>query len=93
MVVQALSAIHELKSGMRVIVDVEQEYDDSQNNVQRIRRKHFYLKNNYVPTEVEFNWSGDNFIIMAFGGNVTEQEFDDLWLTVEHNNNIPSEYL
>lgn len=76
---ESLKAIHEYQSGRRVIVDIERETETAPNNEQRRRRKQFYLRNGYEETEIKYNWRNEDYEILSFGGNVTEEEFDAFW--------------
>lgn len=75
----ALKVIHEYQSGRRVIVDIEQETETAPNNEQRRRRKQFYFRNGYAETEIKYNWRNEDYEILSFGGNVTEEEFEAFW--------------
>lgn len=71
--------ICEMKSGNRVIVDIEKETDEAFNNEQRNSRKQFYIRNGFKETEVQYRWHEDEYEILSFGGNVTRLEFRQFW--------------
>lgn len=79
-----LAAIHERRTGQRIIVDIEQESKKSSNNEQRLKRKIFYLRNGYKETKIKYRWKHEDYEILAYGGEVTEQEFDIFWKQVGH---------
>lgn len=81
----ALAAIHEHRAGKRVIVDIEREGKKADNNEQRLRRKKFYLRNGYSETQIRYRWKHEDYEILSYGGNVTEQEFDLFWKHIEAN--------
>lgn len=74
-----LKLICEMKKGYRVIVDIEKPNIDSNNYEQRVQRKNFYLRNCFLETEVKYKWHGDYFEILSYGGNITDEEFDQFW--------------
>ena len=80
---QALQIVHGMKKGMRIIVDIERDDVPSHNQSQRSRRKRFYLRNGYSETEVRYNWRGEAYEILSCGGQVTDDEFDDFWRTLD----------
>lgn len=78
-----LAAVHEMKKGYRVIVDIEREVDGADNNDQRRRRKQFYIRNGYAETEVRYRWEHEEYEILSYGGNVTDEEFGNFWRTLD----------
>ncbi len=89
---QALKAMHSRHAGKRVIVDVEAEREDAPNNEQRRRRRAFYLRNGYEPTEVRYNWRNDDYQILSFGGQVTGREFGHFYRTLDRETEHLAEY-
>lgn len=79
---RALDAVHALKAGRRIMVDVEREEADVPNPVERARRKRFYLKNSYRTTGIEYRWRGEDYEIMVFGGDLPERDYMDFWRSV-----------
>lgn len=76
---RVLQTIHNAKRGQRIIVDIEQECVGCDNPEQRIRRRQFYLRNGYQPTEIAYHWHGDDYIILSHGGPLTHAEFIGFW--------------
>lgn len=75
----ALSAIHRHKDGRRIMVDIELETKTASNNPQRRRRKDFYLRNGYEQTTIRYRWQREDYEILSFGGQVTEDEYEAFW--------------
>ena len=67
------------------IVDIEQEKYDSTNKLQRIKRKKFYLRSGFIPTNITYTQQNVIFEILSFGGNITENDLTNLW------NNVPKQ--
>lgn len=76
---EILKLIHEQKPGRRIIVDIEMPEEDAPNEDQRLMRKKFYLRAGYEETEIRYNWRGEDYQILTYGGNVTEEEFERFW--------------
>lgn len=76
---QTLAALHAARPGRRIIVDIELERADAPNNDQRRRRKQFYLRQGYQPTDIRYRWQGEDYEILSHGGPVSEAEFDAFW--------------
>lgn len=75
----ALTVIHKQKAGRRVIVDIERENEKAENNEQRQKRKQFYLRNGYKETEVKYHWEQEDYEILAYGGDVSNEDFEMFW--------------
>ena len=75
----ALQLLHEYKSGRRIMVDIELEKQNAKNNEQRRKRKQFYLRNGYKQTSIYYRWQKEDYEILAYGGNISEDEYDDFW--------------
>lgn len=80
---QVLQSIHRLKSGLRVIVDIERVTETCDNPEQRVKRKQFYLWNGYKETEVKYRWRGDDYEILSYGGDLSDKEFGIFWDTLK----------
>lgn len=76
---QILSLLSDIKENYRIIVDIEVESPTATNNLLRAKRKSFYLKNNFISTEVNYNWQGDPYEILTNRGTLTKNEFWDFW--------------
>lgn len=75
----ALQALHTYKKGRRIMVDIESEKPEAPNNEQRHKRKQFYLRNGYTQTSIRYHWRQEDYEILTYGGNVTEEEYEDFW--------------
>ncbi|MBR3503989.1 MAG: GNAT family N-acetyltransferase [Clostridia bacterium] len=76
---EILRSIRTLYPRNRIIADIEQPYDGAPDDPLRRRRMAFYARNGFAPTEIQYTWRGERYIIVAMGGSVSEQEFDDFW--------------
>lgn len=81
----ALTAMGERYPGRRIIADLEKVRPDLPEaaNALRARRRNFYLRNGFAPTEVTYRWRGELYEILARGGAVTNAEFDGFWKTID----------
>ena len=75
----ALAALRERYPGQRIIADPERPEPGSPNVEQRRRRLAFYERCGYHPTEIEYTWRGEDYIIVSNGGAVTDREFGLFW--------------
>ncbi len=78
-----LQAVHRENPQKRVIVDIEEPDEAVSNNVQRLKRKAFYLRNDYAETEIRYNWLGTDYVILSHGGGMTGEEFGQFWQALE----------
>ncbi len=76
---QILNVLKETKKGMRIIADLECIDEKREDNVQRIKRKQFYLKAGYQQTDIHYLWKNDAFEILILNGNMHKKEFDAFW--------------
>ena len=49
------------------------------NEQQRLRRKRFYLRAGYTEAPVKYRWQNENYEILSFRGEVSEQDYEDFW--------------
>lgn len=82
---QALELIKKNNNDKVLLVDIEQEKYDSTNKLQRIKRKKFYLRSGFIPTNITYTQQNVIFEILSFGGNITENDLTNLW------NNVPKQ--
>ena len=75
----ALELLHRSKSGRRIMVDIEVLDEHAENAEQRIMRKKFYLRAGYEETPVKYEWRQENYEILSFGGQISEEEYDGFW--------------
>lgn len=45
------------------------------NKEQRIKRKQFYLKNDFKETDVFYTWQGEDYVILSKNGIVQKKNF------------------
>ena len=76
---KALASMGRIKSGKRIIVDIEREVPDCPENGIRRRRKNFYLRNGYKETEVRYRWQDEAYEILVFGGELSREDFGNFW--------------
>ena len=76
---QALTLLHEFYCGKRIMVDIELPSETATNKQQRILRKQFYLRAGYKETVVKYRWRNENYEILSFGGDISEQDYDNFW--------------
>lgn len=62
----------------KIIVDIE-KIKETFNKEQRIKRKQFYLKNDFQETDVFYSWQGEDYVILSRNGIVHKKEFWDFW--------------
>ena len=76
---KALASMGRIKSGKRIIVDIEREVPDCPENEIRRRRKNFYLRNGYKETEVRYRWQDEAYEILVFGGELSREDIGNFW--------------
>ncbi len=74
-----LAEMRAANPGKRLLVDIERPDGSAGNNIQRLRRKSFYLRNGYEETEVRYVWREEDYVILSQGGKVTDSEFEQFW--------------
>lgn len=84
---KALSAIGRIKSGLRIIVDIEREVPGCEENEIRRRRKNFYLRNGFSETEVRYRWQDEAYEILVLGGKLSGEDFGNFWKALGINKN------
>lgn len=76
---KALQLMHKQRPNYRFIADLEAVVEDCPNYSQRLHRRQFYDKNGYQLTPVAYPWRGEDYIILAYNGTISNQEFSDFW--------------
>lgn len=76
---RALELIHNSKSRNKIMVDIEIPDEQARNAKQRKMRKKFYLRAGYKETSIKYEWRHENYEILSFGGQITEDEYNDFW--------------
>ncbi len=79
---QALELIKKHHESKVLLADIEKEDYDSTNKLQRIKRKKFYLRSGFVDTTITYIQRNVEFMILSYGGTVTEEEINKLWSNV-----------
>jgi len=69
----------------RILLDIEVEDENAHNNIERIKRKNFYLKNGYNELQIYSNWRDVKFEALSFNGYISDKEYNDFWLYIETN--------
>ena len=62
----------------KIIVDIE-KIKDTSNKEQRIKRKQFYLINDFKETDGFYTWQGEDYVILSRNGIVQKKEFWNFW--------------
>lgn len=76
---KALQLLHQSKPGRKIMVDIEIPDEQAENAAQRRMRKKFYLRAGYEETPVRYEWRHENYEILSFGGQISEEEFEAFW--------------
>lgn len=83
---EILRQVRRMKPQSRILADLELEASGVPNNDQRRRRREFYLRNGYLPTDIRYRWAGESYEMLAQGGAVTEAEYRGLWKSLREEN-------
>lgn len=76
---KALGLLHDFYCGKRMMVDIELPDGTSENENQRVQRKQFYIRAGYMETPVKYCWRNENYEILSFRGDISEQDYKDFW--------------
>lgn len=76
---KALELLHKSKAGKRILVDIELPDERAENARQRKMRKEFYIRAGYAETPVKYEWRHENYEILSFGGQITQEDYDGFW--------------
>lgn len=76
---QALELIKKDKKGKTILLDIEVEEANSENSLQRIKRKKFYLRSGFLETTLRYRQKNNEFEILCFGPIVSEDEIFEYW--------------
>ena len=79
---QVLTLLNERYTNYRMILEIENPDDPSDNTAERIRRKGFYLRNGMVLMPFEVDLFGVKMLILTNGGNVCFDEYHDIFVHV-----------
>lgn len=76
---QILEQLEKDYKDYRIVADVEKEDETVPNYEQRKKRMAFYTRNGYKPSGIEYNWNGDDYLILINKGEITSEEFSNFW--------------
>jgi len=76
---RTLGMLREMKPGLRIIADLEDCVEGVEDDLLRQRRMAFYHRCGFEDTPVRYRWRGEDYVILAQGGSVTDEEFWDFW--------------
>ena len=75
---KALKLLAEYYSNKQLVVEIEAVDEKAHNNYSRIRRKNFYLKNGFVPTNWHLFYDEVELEILCSGADFKKNEFNEL---------------
>ena len=76
---RALKLLKERYEGQRFILEIETPDDAALNQVQRVRRKNFYLRNGMQETGIRVRLCGVPMELLSFGCSITFDEYLDIY--------------
>ena len=71
---QCLKEIKKLYPKQSILVDIEKP-----NTKLRIRRKKFYLRNQFKESSIHYSWKNEDYDILVYGPSITEKDFWEFW--------------
>ena len=71
---QCLKEIKKLYPKQSILVDIEKP-----NTKLRIRRKNFYLRNQFKESSIHYSWENEDYDILVYGPSITEKDFWEFW--------------
>lgn len=74
-----LETVTESKAGQRIILDIEEPDVTAPNNMQRLRRRAFYMRHGFRVSGVSYRWRGEKYDILISGGELTKRGFYRFW--------------
>ena len=72
-----------------VLADLEYPNNDST----RQNRINFYVKNGFLPSDINYTWNNEKFVIYKRNGNIKEKDFWDFFKYLQSEYNLPDEYI
>lgn len=78
----ALSVLYAYYSGKRFFLEIESTKEDAENKQQRLRRKHFYLKNELHELGIEACVFGTNMELLGRNMHLTFDEYFSVYKNV-----------
>lgn len=73
-----LQQLEEREAGKRLMIDIEDPDQPSENEVQRRKRYDFYLRMGFSDYGIRKHWAPITYNILAYGGAITVQDYDNL---------------
>lgn len=84
----ALNAMSDYYRGKRIMADLEDPLEKTENLEERKRRIHFYEKNGYILSDVHYIWENEHYVMMVHGGNLTNEDFEAFWDAANHDRHV-----
>jgi len=75
---RAIETLRALYPAKIQVVDFEMLDESASNNIQRIKRRQFYLKNGYKETGLFLSYLGVNYEVFCISDHFDTQEFKDM---------------
>lgn len=72
---QAITLIKEHFIGKRIFLYIEQIKPKAQNYEQQVKRKDFYVRNNFRPTNFQVVLSTEVFEVLIYGNEIEKEEY------------------
>ena len=76
---EVLKALQQQYQGKRLFLEIENVYEDADNLADRLRRKHFYLKNGMQEMKIMVNAFGAELELLTFSGQVSFEDYYELY--------------
>lgn len=80
---KVLKLLEEKKKGSRIIVDVEMPDPSHMDNAQRRRRIAFYEAAGYVPCDIHYLWSNEEYTILSWPDSLSKEDFIAFWKQID----------
>lgn len=74
-----LRLLKDLKPNHKIIADIEYPNEKCKNKTERIKRKQFYINNNFMPSGVKYKWRRETYEILINNGKISNKEFWNFW--------------
>ena len=76
---EVLKALQQRYQGKRFFLEIENVYEDADNQPDRLRRKHFYLKNGMQEMKIMVNAFGAELELLAYECQVSFEDYYELY--------------
>lgn len=74
-----LHSIYDMQPQNIIAVDIEKPNNAADNNLQRLRRKNFYIRNGFYETGWCYTWKDMEYQVLSYRGIITRHDFFNLW--------------